>query len=230
MSEGFVESTSEAAVGGYQGIKKVRGLQVKLEKIPPKFTDTEYGEPKEQVEITLEDACILEMFANADEFELKDSKFTCWVPYAAEGKVPHANSIYMKCFVASAEEQGKRPSEFNGEYVTLERQSRLLFKTKTKNKDTDESETTEVRSVNRAGIPSSGAWCFVSDETADSEGVKDYVKALLIGKTEKVALRELLTDTRAKQFPEFKAMLQAGTLATELGLEMVDDKFVAKED
>jgi len=226
MSDGFVETTAEAAVGGYQGIKKVRGLFVDLKKIPPRFTESEYGEPKEQMEITLEDAAILEMFPNADDFELKDNKFTCWVPYAAEGKVPHGNSIYMRCFVASAEELGKKPSALKGEYITLERQDRLLFKTKIKNKETDEDETVEVHSVNKAGMPSANSWCFVSDETADSGTVKDYVRDILIGKNEKAALRALLTDARAKQFPEFKTSLQAGTLAEELGLSIEDGKFV----
>lgn len=229
MSDGFVETTAEAAVGGYQGIKKVRGLFVDLKKIPPRFTESEYGEPKEQMEITLEDAAILEMFPNADDFDLKDSKFTCWVPYAAEGKVPHGNSIYMRCFVASAEEMGKKPSALKGEYITLERQDRLLFKTKIKNKETEEMETIEVHSVNKAGMPSANSWCFVSDETADSGTVKDYVRDLIVGKNEKAALRALLTDARSKQFPEFKQALQAGEIGDLLGVELVDGKYVATE-
>jgi len=238
MSDGFVETTAEAAVGGYQGIKKVRGLFVDLKKIPPRFTESEYGEPKEQMEITLEDAAILEMFPNADDFELKDSKFTCWVPYAAEGKVPHGNSIYMRCFIASAEELGKKPSALKGEYITLERQDRLLFKTKVKNTDTEDMETVEVHSVNKAGMPSANSWCFVSDETADSGTVKDYVRDMLTGNmppkyatplTEKAALRALLTDPRSKQFPEFKESLKAGTIGDLLGVALEDGKYVATE-
>ena len=45
----FVESTKEASRGGFQGIKKIRGLLTKLEKVPPRFTDSDYGEPKEQI-------------------------------------------------------------------------------------------------------------------------------------------------------------------------------------
>lgn len=227
MAKGdFVETTAEAAVGGYQGIKKVRGLLVSLEKVPGKVPEGADWEPKDQIEVVLEDAAILEMFPNADDFELKDNKFTCWVPYAAEGKVPTAGSIYMKCFIASAEELGKKPSALKGEYITLERQDRLLFKMKEKNKETEEMETIEVHSVNKAGMPSYGSWCFVSDETADSGTVKDYVRDLLVGKNEKAALRALLTDPRAKQFPSFKTSLQAGTLAEELGLSIEEGKFI----
>jgi len=230
MSEGFVETTAEAAVGGYQGIKKVRGLQVSLTKIPPRNIENITWEPKEQIEIVLEDALILEMFPNADDFELKEGKLTIWVPYAAEGKVPSSGSTYMRCYVASAEEQGKKPSAFNGEYVTLERQNRLLFKTTKKNEDTEEKETIEIRSINtETGLPSSGAWCYVSDETADSGTVKDYIKEVLVGKNEKAALRALLTDARAKQFPEFKQALQAGTISELLDVELKDGKYVATE-
>ncbi len=229
MGTDFVETSAEAAVGGFQGIKKVRGLLVDLKKIPPRFTDSDYGEPKDQIEVSLEEAAILEMFPNADEFELKDTKFTCWIPYAASGKVPGGNSIYMKCFIASAEELGKKPTELKGEYVTLERQDRFLFKMSKVNKETGEKESTEVRSINKLGLPSSNSWCFVSDETADSGDVKEYIASLIIGKKVNVALRELATESRARQFPEFKEALKAGTISDLVDVELVDGKFVAKE-
>ena len=227
MPSEFIETTAEAGLGGYQGIKKVRGLLVDLKKIPARVVEGAEWEPKEQIEGSLEDAAILEYFPNADEFELKDSKFTFWVPYAAEGKVPHANSIYIKCWVASSETAGKKPTQFKGEYVTLERQDRLLFKTKRKDEETGESETIEVHSVNKAGLPSSGSWCFITDETADSDTVKDYVRDLLVGKNEKAALRELLTNARAKQFPSYKEALKAGVIADLLDIELVDGKYAA---
>lgn len=223
----FVETTAEAAVGGYAGIKKVRGLLVSLEKVEGKVPEGADWEPKDQIEGKLEDALILEMFPNADDMELKDGKFTFWVPYAAEGKTPTSGSLYMRCFCASSEEVGKkRVGENKGEYVTLERQDRLLFTMKEKNKETEEMEKIEVRSVNRAGMPSSGSWCFVSDETADSGSVKDYIRdECIVGKNEKAALRALLTDPRAKQFPEFKQALQAGEIGDLLDVELVDGKF-----
>jgi len=232
--KGFVDSSAEAAVGGYQGIKKVRGLQVSLEKKPPRdFEGEQTYTPKEQIEVKLEDAIILEMFPDADDMELTDGKFTCWVPYAAEGKLPHKNSTYMVCFVGSSEELGEkeekrkvRPSERNGTYVTLERQDRLLFKTKVKNKETDEMETKEMRSANpETGIPYSSAWCYVADEAADAESVVEYITGLVIGLNEKAALRKLTMDNKAKQFPEYKEACKAGTLPDLLDVELVDDKF-----
>ena len=68
------------------------------------------------------------MFPGEEEFELKDNKFVGWVGYAAPGKTPNANSPYIKCWVASAEKLGKRPSEFIGQYVTLEKIPTILFK------------------------------------------------------------------------------------------------------
>ena len=227
MSDNFVETTAEAAVGGFQGIKKVRGLLISLEKVSGKVPEGADWEPKDQIEGKLEDAVLLEMFPNADDIELKDSKFTFWVTYAAEGKTPTSGSTYMRCFCASSEEIGrKRVSENKGEYVTIERQDRILFKTKAKNKETEKMETIEVHSVGQNGLPSSGSWCFVSDETADSGTVKDYVRELVVGLNEKSALRALLTDSRAKQFPSFKTSLQAGTLAEELGLSIEEGKFI----
>ena len=108
----------------------------------------------------------------------------------------------------------------------MERQDRLLFKTKEKNKETEEMETIEVHSLNQARtMPSSGSWGFISDETADSGTVKDYVRDIVVGKNEKAALRALLTDARSKQFPEFKASLQAGEIGDLLGVELVDGKY-----
>lgn len=220
----FAETTAEAAVGGYQGIKKIRGLLLSLEIVdPPEGSGSDYGEPKEQMEFKLDDAVILEMFPNADDFDLKEGKFTGWVTYAALGKTPSSGSIYMKCLVASSEEIGKKKlSENIGNYVTLERQDRLLFKTK------KDGETIEVRSADENGKPYSSAWCFVSDETADSETVKEYIKDLVIGLKENVALRELATNNRAKQFPEYKEACKAHELDKLLDVELVDGKFQTK--
>ena len=218
MTEGrkIVDSPEEAGVSGFRAIKKVRGLLSGFDigSAPDGWTDA-----GEQAILDLDDTTILEMFGEAEAFELKEDKFRIYIPYKTQ-----SSSTYMMCLVASARETGKqRVRDAIGEYITLERQDRVLGTT-TKN-----GEKIEIHTTHDTGLPWASAWCFVSDETADSERVKDYVKALLIGKTEKVALRDLLTDTRAKQFPEFKAMLQAGTLAEELGLEIVEDKFAAKD-
>lgn len=223
MTTDFVETTAEAAVGGYQGIKKVRGLLVDIKRTPPKFTNTDYGEPKDQIENVLEDASIIELFPNAEEFELKDGKLSVYVPYAAEGKTPHKNSIYMRCYVASAEELGKKPSQFKGEYVILERQDRLLFKTKGKNEETGEEETVEVRSVNKAGLPSSNSWCFVGDITGDSDAVKAEALKCIVGFNQAAALRNLVTNNVVKGFPEYKEALKNGSIGELLDVELGKD-------
>ena len=51
----------------------------------------------------------------------------------------------------------------------------------------------------------------------------DYIKEKVVGLNRKAALRLLLTDSRAKQYPKYKDSLNAETLAKELGLVLVGD-------
>jgi len=220
----FIESTKEASRGGFQGIKKVRGLLTGLRKVPPRFTDSEYGEPKDQIEFVLEDAAILEMFPGEEDFELKDNKFVGWVSYAAEGKTPHTNSAYMKCWVASAEKMGKKPSDFIGQYVTLDKVPTLLFKKPKLGEDKKPLLDEEGNKIYDE-VTTTNSFCFVPDETADSENIKDYVVGKLIGLNMKAALRPLAMDIKIKQFPEFKQKHNEGTLAEYLGLAVVDGKY-----
>jgi hypothetical protein len=224
----FVESTKEASRGGFQGIKKIRGLLTSLKKVPaPDFG--EGGVAREQIEFVLEDATILEMFPGEEEFELKDGRFVGWVPYAPEGKTPHANSSYMKVWVASAERLGKKPSDFIGEYVTLEKTPTVLFRRPLLGEDKKPLLDDEGNKLYEE-ITTDRVFGFVADETADSEAIKERVKALVLGLNQRAALRELLVDPRLKHFPEFKDMLNNGTLADYLGLVVVDGKFEEPEE
>jgi hypothetical protein len=210
----FIESTKESSKGGFKGIKKVRGtlVDIKLVAAPESWDST-----KQQVQVFLEDAAVIEMFPGEDLFELKDGKFNFYIAYAEDGKKPTSNSSYIKVWVASAEKLGKKPSDFVGKVVTLDKVRTKLFDTK--NKETKEKE--EVWTENCFG--------FVEDETSNSSGAKDFIKGLVLGKTEKTALRELILNERAKQMPEFKEALGNHTLADMLGLVIVDEKFVEKE-
>jgi hypothetical protein len=210
----FIESTKESSKGGFKGIKKVRGtlVDIKLVAPPEKWDST-----KQQVQVFMEDTAVLEMFPGEDMFELKEGKFNFYIAYAEEGKKPTSNSSYIKVWVASAERLGKKPSDFIGKVVTLDKVRTKLFDTK--NKETKEKEEVWTESC----------FGFSEDETSTSAGVKDYIKALVLGKNQKAALRELIIDPRAKQLPEFKEALGAGTLADMLGLVYVDDKFAEKE-
>ena len=226
----FVESTKEASRGGFAGILAVRGLQVDLKKIPPPegWETTKY-----QMQLTLEDATILKMREGEEEFELKEGKFTCMWSYANEGKVAHANGVWVRTAVASAEAMGKKPSEFTGQYVTLEKIPTLLFKqhvfeddgTGKKRVKLDENGDKVYEE-----IIVDNYFCYMPDETADSENIKDYIRGIITGLNQKAALRKLLVDSRAKQFPEFKEALNNGTLADMLELTVVDEKFQKVEE
>ena len=224
----IVESSKEAIKGGFQGIKKAKGLFVSIDKVPPLFTGTsDWGtEPKEQIKFILEDAAILEMFPGEEEFELKDGKFIGYVSYAEEGKKPHANSAYIKCWVASAEKLGKKPSQFVGTVVTLEKLPVVLFK-KTILDDEKQPILGEDGKKTYEEVVTTSTWCFVTNETVDSEDVKEHVKKLLDGVKESGVLRKLLVDTKAKQFPELRDKHKAGTLAEYLGMTVVDGKYTS---
>lgn len=223
---GFIESTKEASKGGFQGIKKVRGLLVDLKLVDaPESWDT----TKLQLQGTLEEAAILEMFLGEEEFELKEGKYSFLISYAEEGKTPHANSAYIKCWVASAEKLGKKPSAFVGQQVTLDRIPIVLFKRTIVGED-KKPILDEAGEKTYEDIVSTSCFSFIPDETADSENIKDYVRGKVVGLNQKAALRPLAMDTKIKQFPEFKQRLNDGTLAEYLGLSLVDEKFQKGKD
>ena len=227
MTTGFVETSAGASRGGFQGIKKIRGVLSEIKKVPPRFTDSDYGAPKEQIEFTLEDAEILEMFPGEDEFELKDGKYTGWITYAEVGKSPSANSAYIKCWVASAEKLGKKPTDFIGQVVVLDKVDTLLFKKPKFGDDKKPILDAEGKKVMEE-IRTNRVFGFAGEESAGSTDNKTYVTNALVGLNQKAALRKLLTDPKTKQFPEYKAKLADGTLAEYLGLTIVDDKFALK--
>ena len=226
----LLETTSGASRGGYQGIKKVRGLLAHISDDPVDPPDG-WQSTKQLVEVKLEDATVLEMFDGEDMFELTDGKFSFYVPYAEKGKTPNANSIYVRCWIASAEECGFKPSQMKGKYVTLEKQPRILFQKPKIGEDKkpilgpDGKKIYEdVIAVDKSGRPNH--FCFVKEVSASDPEIKDYVKSQIVGKNEQSALRELMVNPRIKPFPAYKDMLKAGTIAKELGLEYKDDKFV----
>jgi len=220
----FVESSAGASRGGFQGIKKIRGMLTEIKKVPPRFTDSEYGPPKEQIEFTLEDAEILEMFPGEDEFELKEGKYTGWITYAEAGKTPSANSAYIKCWVASAEKLGKKPTDFIGQVVVLDKVKTLLFKKPQIGADKKPVLDAEGKKIMEE-VATDKVFCFAGEESANAVDNKTYVANLLVGLNQKAALRKLLTDPKTKQFPEYKSKLADGMLAEFLGLTIVDEKF-----
>lgn len=221
------EREEQLSVGGFQGIKKIRGLLVDIDvQDPPASWE---NREKQVVVVKLEDATVLEMLGDEELFELKDRKFNFLVPYVEAGKKPHQNSIYAKCWLASAKELGHIPSEFIGSYVTLEKQPRLLFQrpiidpaTKKAKLDEDGKKVLEdILAVDQQGRPNH--FCFVSDEATSSGDVNGYIRNLLAGANQTAALRRLILDVKAKQYPEYKVALNNGTLAGMLDLMLVGD-------
>lgn len=211
--EGMVFKSSEASKGAFQGIKMLRGLLVDIDRVAGKVFEGQEGKtPKDQAQIKLEDVAILEMEEGEEEPELKEGKFTIWMPYAQPGKKPHKNSLWIKGFVASAEKLGKTPIEFKGEYITLAREPIHLF-------------------TNEAGESVDyDCWVFAEDEASAGSGdILGHVQKLIIGNNKSTAMRNLLTNARAKQYPEYRQAITNGTHEEELGVVLVDGKYQAKE-
>ena len=165
---------------------------------------------------------------------MKEGKFSFVIPYklTAGGKIA-PGTLYDKCWRASAKELGKVPSDFIGQYVTLEKQPRLLFSKPVIDPETKMAEIgadgkrvyEEILAVDQAGRPK--CFCFVPDEAANTNTVRERVRTALIGKTPKAALRTLLLNF--KQYPEYKDALNNGTLDSMLELVVVDGKFQKDE-
>ena len=231
-----VENTEQLSIGGFQGIKKIQGLLVDIDVTDP--PETWENRTKQVVKVSMEDTVVLEMFGDEDPMNLKDGKYSFYIPYVEAGKSPSANSIYSKCWLESAKELGKLPSEFIGEVVTLEKQGRKLFdkylveegadgKPKVKLDEEGKKMTEPILAVSQNGLPK--YFCFVGETDSGSDDIKAHIISLITGLNDKAALRKLLTDPKAKQFPEYKDKLNSGSIAEYLGLAVVDGLFVTEE-
>lgn len=171
------------------------------------------------------------MAEGEEEFELKDNKYTFLIPYAEGrldgdqwvGKRPHQNSGYIKCFVASAERMGKKPSDFIGNLVTLEKVPTVLFQHPKIDPTTKKPITGEDGKKIMEDVIIESVFSFVADESVTD--ITAHICDLVVGLNQQAALRKLLTDTRAKAAPKFKDALKAGVLAEMLGLVVVEGLF-----
>jgi len=236
MPEGYSE---EPGVSGAQAIEKVRGRLTEQKRVESKFGTSEFEgrtvEPKDQIQVTLEDAAILKMMEDAQEYELPEGRLIFWIPFAKKGQTKaHSNSVFQKCWVDTAKEvYDKPPSQLNGEMITLEKQPRILFTDYEKDSqgkfilnDDGEKIKREVRAVDKKGRPR--YFCFIKDEGISSADIGEYVKGKIKGLNTTAAMREIVMDNRLSQFPELKTQLENDTdgFATKYGLSLVDDKFV----
>jgi len=207
---GFVESSKEASRGGFQNIKTIRGMVVKMDVVDPPPT---WQTTKKQFKVWLEDAAILERFDPDDEFNLKEGKFEFQYPYAEVNKKPSAVGPYMRCMVMPLEKVGKKPSMLVGHITSF---SKIPTPAGFSNKN-EAGEKVDVV-YDQYFVP-------VEGDTLNSPDTLAYIKAGVKDKHLKQALRFLVVDDRAKLMPEFKDMLNAGTLGAKVGLELVNDVF-----
>lgn len=226
----ITQRTSEASRGGFQNIKKVRGVLTTLKDVPP---PEGWETDKLQIKGEMEDAVILERFEEGDDFELKDGKFTWYWGYSltpedAEVRSSPQYSPWMKGAVASAEKMGTVPERLVGSVVTIDKQSVVLFSRRPK-KDDDGNDIPKGEDGKYPKVDIvQEIFVFVPDEGADSENFKTYAAEQLVGLGKQAAKRKLITDTRLKQMPELKDKLGDGTLADYLDLDVVDGKFTGK--
>jgi len=216
--DGIISSSSEAAVAGFKAVKKVTGTLQPLERKESTFTnENEAGEKvpaKDQIQLALEDAFILEMLDDQPVPELRDDKFVDWLPYAKKGEQPTKQSGFVRGFTKSAEklmEARGKPGcgwrDLVGETVTLERKP--IDWTFNKGKDNEETKTAMV-------------WHFVEGEDL-AEGLDEYVAKIVEGKTPQMAARGLMMDARTKNNAEFRNAVRAQQPIA--GLEVISGKY-----
>jgi hypothetical protein len=210
----FIETPGEASRGGFKGIKKIKGTIVSIDLVD---APAEWEEAAQQIKVEMEDVVILEMFPGEEPFELKDGKYSFFMKYAEKGQTPRNNSSYIKCWAQSAYNMNKKPTDFIGKQVTLEKIKTLLF------------QKTDKITKAKEDVYTENCFSFVKSETFDSDEAKEYIRKLVKGLAKKAALHALILDPRAGQMPEFKEACQKDTLAELLGMDIVDEKFVLKE-
>ena len=205
---GLAQTTAEVSKSGYDAIKRLEGLFYSQDRVPPPENAVGFGgkPAKDRAKIVLKEVVILEMSDNEPEPELRDDTFTIYIPYAIPGKKnPHPNSFYTKGWVASFEQYGKKPADLVGQRIVLERKSVVLFQQRN-----EEGELVDQTAEGLVYSPEAGG---------DPKELKEHVRKLCLGKTPKMAARDILLDKRAK-VSEFLAAAREGTLAEKLDLEL----------
>lgn len=210
----FIESSKEAARGGFSNIKTVRGDVIDMGVVDPPETWTS----RDKVfKVSLKNAVILERFDPDDDFELKNGEFSFTYTYAVEGKRPTHVGPYMRCLVMPLEKIGKKPSQLIGAGpVTFSKiPTEAGFSAVDRNSNSKEKKP----------VIYTNYFVPVEPDGADNADTLVYIRSGVAGKNLKQALRWLIMDERAKNLPEFKDALNAGVLAEKLGLSLVNDVF-----
>ena len=227
MADDFVTNTSDVRKGGLQGTKKLRGIIIDMTKVDAPDPTEQFPNPSSQIRVDMEDVAILEVFEGEDEYEPSEGKVSFWIPYLRKGQTkPHQNSVYARTWLDSAKALGVTDvMEFKGQYVTLEKVPTVLF---TYNQ-TDESKQlvldadgnkvkVEVLAVDTNGRPN--RFSFAKDEGVTAEDLPQRIQEKVLGLNATAAMRAVVMDNRAQQFPEFKTLLETNPaeFATKVGL------------
>uniref|UniRef100_A0A6M3JMQ8 Uncharacterized protein n=1 Tax=viral metagenome TaxID=1070528 RepID=A0A6M3JMQ8_9ZZZZ len=213
-NDGIIGLSKEATESGFKAILKVTGVLTPLKRKESTFKNDDGSPSKDQVELVLEDAIVLQMANNLPIPELKDDRFMDWMPYAKRGEQPSKQSAFVRGFVKSAEklqEAHGKPEcgwrEYVGEVVTLER----LPISWTFNKGKDNEEKKEVLS-----------WHFV-DNGDSTLGLDEAVAKLIEGKSPQMAARDIMMDARTKNQQDIRNAVRSGQPIA--GLEVIDGKY-----
>uniref|UniRef100_A0A6H1ZIH4 Uncharacterized protein n=1 Tax=viral metagenome TaxID=1070528 RepID=A0A6H1ZIH4_9ZZZZ len=215
MSEdGIISSSSEASAVGFKAVQKVMGTLNSLVRKESNFKNDDGSPAKDQVEISIDDAIVLEMRDNQPIPELKEDRFVDWMAYAKRGEQPTKQSSFVRGFVKSAEQlqeargkSGQGWRELVGQLVTIERKP-IAY---TFDKGTDKERKEEFP-----------VWHFVENEDS-VEGSDDYVAKIVVGKTPQMAARDLMMDVRTKNNTELRTAVR--NQQPIVGLEVIDGKY-----
>lgn len=221
----IIYNPEEASKGSFQSIKKFEALLVDVQREPSPWETKEGQVEKDVAKVYCEDVIILEMEEGTEEPDLTDDKFTFVMNYAKkDAEKPHKNTFFVAAFLESAKALAKARGNDGGTLQDL-LGTRVVFEYKEvelfthTNKDTGEKE------------PISGKnFVFALDDAGEEAPIEDHIRKLIVGKNKGNALRSLMSDGKAKRDQQWRQKLNNGTLAEELGLEIVDGVFTQNID
>jgi len=217
-----IERPEDASKGSYASVLMVEGVPLPLRIIPSEKANT-FGKFTDRVEIRLAQATFLKMVEGEDEPELKDGVWSTRMNYAQKGKKSaHKNSVYVRGFVQSLADAKTTWSALvdAGERVILEWKEGIPLGFHKNVVDVDGAPIMGEDGVTPMQEDATGSSFVLSTGGSAITPILDHIKKLVLGKNDKMAARELMMDSRAKQKPEFKQALDAGTLAEKLGLKL----------
>lgn len=238
MAEGIIGNVGQAVKSPYQAIISVEGELSPLERVANRFTLKEGETPKfkqkDQAQITLVDAVILEMEPGVPAPDLKDDQYRTWLGYAETGAQPGEQSLFVRGFLKTANQLDAQRKGLN--YDEMSKDERIeqlalkhLYGTRVQIRHIEVAYTFKDKvtgEVDKKKYPTIGL--FDAEET-DPTDVSTIALDKIVGLNPKAALREFTLDARLKRFPEYGAALKAGTVEKLLPVELVEGVFVKRE-